>query len=397
MIRCGRAAARVGLIAMLVAHCAPASVVETVEVLRTDLVRYVDVVGELEATSTTPVRPPVIEQWRFKIAYLAADGQSVEAGDRLIAFDVDELTRRLEAAKREEVDAKTALEEHRSKALIEKQDKLLEFQEGQAELAKIGLKLQATDDQPQVELETLRIDKKIAALKVAHHKSQIAQAQRNEQRARVDLRTRLTSAQRRAERLADAIRRMVITADRAGTVVLAAPNNQNKLKVGDRVWRGSDVLQIVSLDRMRGIGEVAEIDSPHLAVGCPVTFRIDANPEVELTGRVAEIGDTITPKSWPDPGKIVKVDVEDIDSRGLLLRPGMRFRGRIEVERTPNVLRIPVAAVFVHAKEKFVYRRRTGGFDRVVVRLGRRSNRHVEVRAGLAAGDRVALTVPRLP
>jgi hypothetical protein len=84
-----------------------------------------------------------------------------------------------------------------------------------------------------------------------------------------------------------------------------------------------------------------------------------------------------------------------IDATEVPLRPGMRFRGQVETERLRDVVQVPADAVFVTPDGPVAYRRGSGGgLERVRLELGRRTPTMIEVKAGLAPGDRVSRSDP---
>ena len=95
-------------------------------------------------------------------------------------------------------------------------------------------------------------------------------------------------------------------------------------------------------------------------------------------------------KSWRDPLKVVKLEIELDGTDTRRMRPGMRFRGTVETERTAGTLLVPLDAVFPASGGPVVYRRSFGGFEAVRVELGERNATHAIVVKGLGAGDRVA-------
>ena len=72
------------------------------------------------------------------------------------------------------------------------------------------------------------------------------------------------------------------------------------------------------------------------------------------------------------------------------MRPGMRFRGSVEIERLEQVLVVPSHAVFLMSEGPVVFRSTLFGHEKVPVRLGRRNDEVVQVVEGLEPGDRVA-------
>ena len=72
----------------------------------------------------------------------------------------------------------------------------------------------------------------------------------------------------------------------------------------------------------------------------------------------------------------------------------MRFRGAVETERLAKVVQVPTEAVFVTADGPVAYRQKDGDVERVALTLGRRNATMVEIKAGLAVGDRVSRIDP---
>jgi len=74
----------------------------------------------------------------------------------------------------------------------------------------------------------------------------------------------------------------------------------------------------------------------------------------------------------------------------------MRCSGQIYVDQAANVLGIPVHAVFSKGRERFVYVPASGGRVKAQpVQIGKSNEMYVEIRSGLAEGDRVLLREPR--
>jgi multidrug efflux pump subunit AcrA (membrane-fusion protein) len=122
-----------------------------------------------------------------------------------------------------------------------------------------------------------------------------------------------------------------------------------------------------------------------------VTFRLDAHPDQEFSGNVASIWKTVRRKTWRNPLKVAKLEIELDETDTRRMRPGMRFRGKLETERISDALLVPVDAVFLGPEGPLVYRSSLLGHEAVEVKLGRRNEDHVEVLEGLAEGDSVSL------
>jgi multidrug efflux pump subunit AcrA (membrane-fusion protein) len=123
---------------------------------------------------------------------------------------------------------------------------------------------------------------------------------------------------------------------------------------------------------------------------------LDAHPDDWFHGTVGNIWGSVQRKSWRTPLKVVRLDV-DLDSTDeRRMRPGMRFRGEIEIERIENALLIPIEAIFGGEHGPMVFVKTLVGYSRVSVRLGRRNEETVEVLEGLDDGDRVSTVDPSL-
>ena len=72
----------------------------------------------------------------------------------------------------------------------------------------------------------------------------------------------------------------------------------------------------------------------------------------------------------------------------------MRFRGQVETDRIVDAIQVPTEAVFVMADGPVAYVDRGGHLERVHLELGRRNATAIEVKAGLAPGDRVSRSAP---
>jgi hypothetical protein len=124
-----------------------------------------------------------------------------------------------------------------------------------------------------------------------------------------------------------------------------------------------------------------------------VVLRLDALPDVQLHGTVASVAKTVQAKSNTDPSKIVKLKLA-IEPTTIPLRPGMRFRGQVETAHLTGVVQLPTDAVFVTPDGPVAYRDTGGGLERVRLVLGRRTSTMIEVKSGVAPGERVSRIDP---
>lgn len=391
-----RTLARLGVLAATLCGCTEGDDIEWVAATRSDLVIGVEVSGALEAIDSSPVKPPsVADKWNFKIVRLAPEGSVVKEGDPVVTFDASDLARELEKMNNDADAAEAEIRKARGASALAREDETLRVAEFEAALGKRELLAnQPRDLEASVELEAAALDRQLAELDLDNARARAGLARTTDAAQLRGLRDRLAYSRGRVVQIQAGIARMTMTARRAGTVIHPTNWRGEKSKTGDTVWRMQTVLEVVSVDRMKGAGEVDEVDSSKIEVGQRVTLRADAHPDRELVGRLSEIADSFHPKSEADPSKAVKVAVELDDTGDTALRPGMRFRGSIESSRVTDAVVVPAKAVFVTPSGPVVYRRAGSGHREVAVRVGARSRTEVAITDGVEPGDEVALSHP---
>lgn len=360
-----------------------------VRVERRDLVIGVDVEGELQAVESALITPPQLQQtWDFKIAWMASEGSEVSAGEPVLRFDTTQLQQRLQEKTVEAESEQKNLEKKETDLEIERRDMELQLAEAEGRLRKAKLKLDVPEAATaRAELEKARIDRQLAELEIRSLESKLEHLAR---RSKADLkaaRDRRDRARSRVENLQADIDSMAVKAPRAGTLIYVSDWRGEKNKVGDSVWRARKVMEIPDLERMKAEGEVAEADAGRVAVGQPVTLRLDAYPDQRYDGKVSAIRRTVQRKSRRNPRKIVKLEIELESTDTERMRPGMRFRGRIEIDRVADTLVVPREAVFPRPAGAVVYVRTLTGKRELAPEFGERNQEEFGVVEGLEEGD----------
>jgi HlyD family secretion protein len=393
-------AAALALAALGLPACSPgAAEAQWVAVERGTLVIDVDVSGTLKAVDSVAIGPPAIPGvWTYKIAMMAPEGEEIAQGQPLLAFDTSELERRLESKQSERDSAAEQLAMKRSAADVAGQDARLAQAEAEAARRKAELKAEAPPDLTAViELEKARLDLELATSKVAYLGRKGESRRRSEAAELERWRSQRDRAEERVAEITAAIAQLTVTAPRAGTVIYETSWQGEKKKVGDAAWRGEQVLQVASLAQMEAQGEVDEVDASRVAVGQPVSLRLDSQADVELRGSIREISRTVQRQSPDNPLKVVRLEIALEPREGARLRPGMRFRGNVETSRVEDVLLVPLEAITATPDGPVAHRRTAaGGTEPVPVTLGRRNAEQVEVTDGLAEGDELD-AAPRAP
>jgi hypothetical protein len=362
-----------------------------------DLVLDVEVTGTLKSLESVQVGPPaqVTDTWEFKILRMVPEGTRVKLGQEVIAFDPSALEQKLveyesEMAAVSEELGKLGAE--RSLAVLT--DKL-DLEDASAKKRKADLKADKPPDLTgQLTLKVAAIERDLAQREVEFRQTREEAKRRQERSDTAVLQSRLGRAKGRVAEIRAAIASMAVKALREGTVVYKQDFRGEKKKPGDGMWRGESVLEISSLDRMAAQGQVDEVDASKIAVGQRVGLRLEAHPDREYAGKVERVATLVQTESPESRVKVVSLEIALLESDPMLMRPGMRFRGRIEIARLPGVLQVPLGAITATGGGPEVLKVGAGAPAATRVQLGRRGREAVEIKAGVAAGDKVFVKTP---
>ncbi len=363
-----------------------------VRVERRDLVIGVEVEGELQAVDSADLGPPALRSvWDFKISFMAAEGSEIAQGQPVLRFDTTRLQQQLQekVAKRD-----STIKEHEKRTTdleIQRRDLVLELAEAEAELRRAALKLAVPDQvTARRELQQARIDHRLAELRIEHARSSLEHLERQGRADLAALAGKRDQAASQVREIEGQVDDMTVRAPRSGTVIYKSRRGE-KRKVGDSVWRSEKVIQIPDLERMLGEGEVAEADAGRVEVGQRVSLRLDAYPDRRYSATVSKIHRTVQQKSSRNPQKVVRLEVELDDTDTERMRPGMRFRGEIEIERTGETRVVPQEAVVSRPEGTAVVIRSLLGKREVYPTFGQRNADLFAIVSGLEEGDRVLL------
>jgi multidrug efflux pump subunit AcrA (membrane-fusion protein) len=377
----------VGLLG-LAARRGPDGLPDPVIAKRDDLVLSVEMEGELGAVRSSEIGPPAVDEWEFKIAMMAPEGGAVQKGDPVLAFDTEKLQRLLDQKLAELKEAEGKLEQKATEIQMKTLELDQQIAVAENERGKAGLKAEVPENLlGRVEAEKARLDHEGRRRDVSN-----LRAERTATLARAEAERRSLVAQRdrargRVQELRQAVERMIQRAPQDGLVLHKTDWRDEKKKVGDQIWRGEIVLSIPDLAEMRADALVDEADGGRVAVGQKATLRLEARPDLDLTGRVRGVAQTVRRKSWRVPAKVFKVDVELARTDPEIMRPAMRFRGEIETERLPGRLLVPKEALFLREGGPVVYVRGLFAWRERPVKVGRSNRRFTEILEGVREGE----------
>lgn len=401
----------------------------TAPVRRGDLTVSLQASGILKPAQSLTYRSPLAGR-EAEIVFLVPEGTLVNEGDLLVRIDTTEVKKELERAVQEQRQAQLDLQI----AEVERQtglaaiDSLTEGEgalgvdEVRAALRRAEKKAERLREEhtglkplldkgfitrDELERSASELEQAEADLQLARRKSEIyidRTRPRDTQRAKLQLaqkegqehaaRARVQETGAQLKGLRETLENCSIYARAAGLVVheeFLAASPRRKIRVGDRVTGSQGIVTIPEVKRMLVEGSVAEAEVHRLRAGQRAQIRLDAFPELRLTGRVSRVG-TLARASAERPWEEKRFDLlVEIDASEAELRPEMTARMEILVGEKKGVLLLPINAVFdrqgiliAHVVHPFWVETRQ-------LELGDSNDLLVEVRAGLREGDRVAL------
>jgi multidrug resistance efflux pump len=169
-----------------------------------------------------------------------------------------------------------------------------------------------------------------------------------------------------------------------------------EFKRGDRAWFGAAIAELPDLSAIQMTARVDEFDRGRLQPGSAVFVRVDAVPDRDLTGTLKDISVVAKPDFtiWPPVRNFdLVVAISDGDPR---LRSGMSAAARVALDSMPNVLLVPVGAVFQRGTAVVAYVVSGSAVESRPLMVLRRGRDQVAVASGVRVGERVALREPDL-
>jgi len=403
-----------------------------VQVGRGDLTALLTTSGVLKPVQAITYRSPLTGR-DAEIIELVAEGTLVQEGDLLARLDTTGLLVELErgyqeqrqadaelqlaSIERQEADATIAsvaegegaltVEEAKGRlqASQKRVDRLREehaqleplMKKGfitREELRKTGDALEAAED----ELVLVRKRTDVLVGLTRPRDLQRARVQRAQKQSSLEqATTKLTEIRARLNALKLLVDSASIYARRPGLVIheeFLQANPRRKVRVGDRVTSSQGLATIPEVDRMLVETSVSEAELRRVRVGQTAAVRVEAFPDLRLTGAVTRVG-TLARASADRPFDEKRFElVVELHKASPELRPEMTARADILLGQRSNVLLLPVTAIFGQQRGFVAYVPGRRAPDTRQLEIGETDGRFVEVVSGLAEGESVLLTEP---
>ncbi|HRE16181.1 MAG TPA: efflux RND transporter periplasmic adaptor subunit, partial [Rhodocyclaceae bacterium] len=161
---------------------------------------------------------------------------------------------------------------------------------------------------------------------------------------------------------------------------------EKKALQGMRFMPGEALYQVADLSAVWVVADVFEQDIAAVAPGTKANIRINAYPDKVFEGRVAYVYPTLSSATRTTPVRI------ELPNPGLLLKPAMFAQVELPVASKGEVVTVPLSAVIDSGTRQIVLiQAGEGRFEPRDVKLGSRSEHHVEIREGIQAGEQVVV------
>lgn len=207
--------------------------------------------------------------------------------------------------------------------------------------------------------------------------------------------TEATAALEREQlrRIEEQLKHCDVRAPADGTLIYAKDKNK-KIELGAAVHFKQQLFSLPDLTKMEVQAFVHESEVQQVRVGMDVDIRVDAFPDLPLTGKVVDIATYYdSTRHWMSGG--VKEYATEILIRDLpedvSLRPGMSAKVTIRIGELSRGVIVPVVAVALRDDVSYCFRQADADFEMTEIELGANTEDYVEVLSGLQPGDRVAL------
>lgn len=352
--------------------------------------------GEVVALKSVPLIAP-LNVPGLQIAWQAPANSEVKRGDLVVKFDSSAAQQQLKEREATLNQAQAALDQAIAEAKMVAEQDVVDVTNAKVNVDKDTLEASKEEVVSRTDAEETKIDLGVAeqrlkaqqanvSLHEVYHGSKIASLTRQRDKAQQDIDVT-------KERLA----KMELRAPANGVIIYLNNFSQGWINakpfaVGDQVWAGSLIAELPDLSTLALKGKLDEIDRGRIAAGEDVRIGVDPFPEKVYEGKLAAISPLVEQSyDWPPTRSFRAIgSFQEHDPR---LRPGMNGRVDIIIQRIPDAISIPAAALFTRHGQPTVYVEQGAGWSPREVQVVARNPDEVAIK-GIAGGTKIALTEP---
>ena len=351
--------------------------------------------GEVSAVLSVSLFGPRI-RGRLQINKLIKDGTYVKEGDILVEFDKVEKQQEMLKALSDLKIAENEIEKKLADIESQKRNNQIELDTTKLAYDEAMLDLKKTIMLAEIEQEKLKLKYEQSEKKYQETLKKMESQNRSNQADLNVLSEKKAKAKADYEMAKKSLADMTLRSPKDGLVVLKEiwkGMGMSKVQEGDQVWSGAQIVEIPDLSAMEIKMHLNEVDVSSVKPDQEAFIRIDAFPDNVFKGKVERVASMATKKDWDAKIKTFEsiVSLDEMDER---MRPGMTCQVDIIIQRIPNVVSVPIEAVFEREGKTVVFVMGSRSAKKREVELGKRSTTHIIVTEGLAQGEKIALRDP---
>lgn len=373
--------------------------------------KTIAVTGRLAARETLNLPAPT----QGKLSFIVNEGSVVSAGDVVFSLETKQMEDTLAASRSDLTVSESALSKAEEEIRTELVKNQLSLRETNAQLqhARLELGRAETDlvkkrrqvenrilpaaEIPQAELqvEQARLSLENAEIALERLQEEIKSRKETLELDRQAAAARLGKAKAQVAEAEEFLAKATVIAPRDGVAVHARSWRGQEWKAGDEVWQRQALIELPDLAVMEVQLEIHEADISEVKPGVAARIRLEAWPELALTGTVEEVSG-VAKELRDREGNNTGVRAFDgtiaLDSQDPRLRPGMTARVELVLDRRAGVLVVPVAAVLREGDKAFVM---LASGEKRAVTVDASSADLAVISSGIEAGDRVQVVARR--
>lgn len=360
---------------------------------------HVEVVetGEIYALQATTISAPAMN-WRFgnlKFVKIIEDGKYLKKGDTAVIFDPSEVQKAIFDANADLEIAKAELQ----KVEAEQEQKAEELEDDlktaniQNEISEINLDL--ASNEAEIDKKKIRLDLEKAKISLKKSNEDILNQKKIQYEEINQAKLKIKQLENNLAEATTTLENLTVVCPADGIAIIKKNwSTNNKWQVGDQTWSGSGLIDLPNLQQLKVVADISEIDISKIRLNQPVEIKLDAYSDSVYTGKVLSIANLA--KSKDEKKQKVKVFPVEILVNGTskILMPGMSASARIIVNNIPNVLYIPLDALFKKEGTDIVYVKKGTSYKIRNVKIGLTNNDYAEIKEGLKEGELVTLSDP---
>jgi RND family efflux transporter MFP subunit len=359
---------------------------------------YLDVIetGEIQAIQSINISSPDIS-WRYgnlKITQIVKDGKEVKEGDTLLVFDPSEVKKAIVEAEGRLEMSYAELEKMKAQQQSDLEEQRADFEVTRLsqEISKISF--ESATYEANIKRKEIQLNLDRANIALARAKEQIDNQIKIQAE---DVKQKMLSIEQDKSRLKEAnetLKRLYLISPASGIAIINKNwSSDAKFQVGDQCWSGQPLIQLPNLNKLKATVQINEVDISKITKGLKVEIKPDAFSDSIYRGEVTTVANLAVNKEGSSKIKVFPVDILIKEGSKKLL-PGLSVSCRMLVRKIDKVVFVPIDAIQTNGVEEYVFVKKKGTYEKVVVETGVSNTDHIIVTKGLKAGDMVAMADP---